>query len=372
MKQKKLVYIVSEVNKSLHFEWIASSPKENYRLSFILIGAPNSELEKFLKNQNIVTYSVAYKNKIDSIKAWIKVFGILFLNRPDIIHTHLWIANLIGLTTGYILRIKKRIYTRHHATIHYDLYPSGIKWDKLNNFLATDIIAISKNIELILTQWDKAKKDKVVLIHHGFDLSYFQNVNFDRIQIIREKYQLSKDRHPVIGVISRFTKWKGIQFIIPAFKKILSAFPESKLILANAHGDYEEEINELLKTLPSSSHVKIKFENDLAALYHVFDIFIHVPIDSHAEAFGQIYVESLAVGIPSVFTLSGIALEFIRHEENALVVDFENETQIYDSIYRLIIDQCLRKKIIANGLNSVSQFSFEKYTDNLNKLYLRV
>ncbi len=44
---------------------------------------------------------------------------------------------------------------------------------------------------------------------------------------------------------------------------------------------------------------------------------MHVTIGKHYEAFGQIYVEALAAGIPSVFTLTGIAPEIIEHEHNA-------------------------------------------------------
>ena len=35
--------------------------------------------------------------------------------KPKIVHCHLRKASLIGLIGSYILRIKKRIYTRHHG-----------------------------------------------------------------------------------------------------------------------------------------------------------------------------------------------------------------------------------------------------------------
>ncbi|MBL0097760.1 MAG: glycosyltransferase [Bacteroidetes bacterium] len=81
-----------------------------------------------------------------------------------------------------------------------------------------------------------------------------------------------------------------MQYIIPAFERILKSQP---------------------KKLPSDSYIKIEFERDLFSLYSIFDYFIHAPIDPSVEAFGQVYIEALAAGIPSIFTLSGIAPDFI-------------------------------------------------------------
>jgi len=108
----------------------------------------------------------------------------------------------------------------------------------------------------------------------------------------------------VIGAISRFVQWKGVQHIIPAFQKILEQYPTAKLVLANAQGDYEETVKKCcIHFLPILTS-KLNFEDDLAALYQLFDVFVHVPIEPRAEAFGQTYVESLISRIPSVFTLS--------------------------------------------------------------------
>lgn len=282
----------------------------------------------------------------------------------------MWRANLIGLSASWLLRIKKRVYTRHHATVHYREHPSGRKWDLLCNFLATDIIAISENIKEILIKRDNAKPRKISIIPHGFDLAYFQSISPEQIEKQKLKLQL-QGASPVIGVIARFTKWKGVQHVITAFAQIRGTHPGAVLILANATGDYSAEIKKMLTGFPPETYREIFFENDLAALYKQFDVYVHTPTDSYAEAFGQTYVEALASGVPSVFTLSGVAREFIQHNHNALVVPFENPEAIAASIHLILSNKKLREKLILNGKNSVEPFGLGSFVQKLKLLYGR-
>jgi glycosyltransferase involved in cell wall biosynthesis len=217
---------------------------------------------------------------------------------------------------------------------------------------------------------ENVPREKVRLIHHGFDLERFELVRKEEIEKLSEKYNPQK-KNPVIGIVARYSHWKGIQYSIAAFKKILEDYPNALLLLANAKkGDYKDELERLLSELPKDSFFEIEFEHNLFALYQLFDIYLHVPIDAELEAFGQTYVEAMAAGIPSVFTLSGVAREFICHEENALVVDFTNSDQIYESVLRLLDDGELRKKLSENGKSDVKKlFSLEQMIGKLERLY---
>ncbi len=137
--------------------------------------------------------------------------------------------------------------------------------------------------------------------------------------------------------------------------------------MANATGNYETTLQKHLDTLPKESYVKIDFEKELFSLYGLFDYFIHVPIDPSVEAFGQVYVEALASGVPSIFTLSGIANEFIINEKNAMVVPFHDTQSIYESLIQLSENKELKQKIIVQGREEViNKFSL---THSLNKMY---
>jgi len=367
MSKRKLIYVVSDIEKSLAFEWIANHFQSRFDLFFLLIGRSNTPLIFYLKKLQI-RYALIDTSS-STIKKWWKVFSLIRRERPDIVHAHLWQAMLLGLSTSWILGIKRRIFTRHHAAIHHYLYPSGLKWDKLCNWLATDIVAISESVKDILIQWEQANPEKTWLIHHGFDLSYFQQVDLENVSKLKLKLGLDDEKKPVVGIIARYTEWKGIQFTIKAFGKIRDKFPNAYLLLANADGDYSLEIKECLAQLPDSCYKEIIFENDLASLYKLFDVFVHVPTDRYAEAFGQTYVEALAAGIPSVFTLSGVAHEFVQDEVNAIVVNFKNVEEIASALSRILEDTMLRDKLAREGKSAVKKFELNGMLNKLEKLY---
>lgn len=369
MKQKHIVYIVSQIHKSLAFEWITLGLKNDYRLTFILLNATSSSLEDYLIDQSIEFKRFSYRGKQDFLFAFLKTFFYLLIERPCVVHAHLFDAQLIGLTAAWLAGIRKRIYTRHTSNYHHIYLPRGVRFDLWSNNMATDIISISQATDKTLLELEHVPQSKVLKIPHGFDLNVFAEVSLERTQHVREKWQIQK-QHPVVGIIARHIEWKGIQFIIPAFQKFLNENPSACLVIANASGPYHSVINELLKSIPADRMILIPFEEDVPALYAVFDLYVHTPIDPICEAFGQTYVEALAAGIPSVFTLSGIAAEFIQHDRNALVVDFKDSEGIYNALKRLWTDNDLREHLVENGRQDVfSRFGVERMLASLKMLY---
>lgn len=369
---KKVTYIISQTTKSLAFEWIATLlDRDRIELHFILLNTTDSPLEQYLKKQGIQTERIPYSGKSDLLPALVKTVRTLRKNKSDVVHTHLFEANLIGLTAAYLCGIKKRIYTRHHSDYHFLYHPKAVKYDKYIDRLATTIVAISDVTQQVLIDLEGVPAQKICKIHHGFDLDYFSHPDPKEVAELKTTYN-PQGKGPVIGVISRYTEWKGIQYIVPAFREILKSYPDALLLLANAKGEYKNTIEAQLAQLPKDTYREIVFEERLASLYRLFDIFLHCPITKEVEAFGQIYVEALAAGIPSVVTLSGIANEFIEHEKNALVVRYKDSNEIVLAVNRILSDEALKQRLIHNGFNDVRQrFTIDTMIQKLQELYVR-
>jgi len=373
LKPIKIIYIISNIEKALAFEWINDFlPDSKFHLSFILIGHKGSALARYLTRSGTEVHEVRSRGKRDFPVVLANLLWYLIWHRPHVVHTHLMDANLMGLSAAWVLKIHKRVFTRHHATLHYREYPKGLKWDKWCNGIATDIIAVSKNVSDILVLRDGVLRKKVHLIPHGFDAKAFNEITADIIAKTRVRNAIPSEAFPVIGVIARYTHWKGVQFIIEAFVSIRKIYPGAHLVLANAQGDYEANIKSLLRSLPNPSYTEITFEHELGALYKNFDIYVHTPIDASCEAFGQTYVESLLSGIPSVFTLSGIATEFIVDGQNAWVVPFENSEAIFLAVKTILENKVETRRRVDNGKRTAAErFPIKGMILQLKEVYER-
>lgn len=368
---KKLVYVISNISQASTFEWTAASRiRDDFDLSFVLLNPGPSRIEETLKSLGVPVLRLKYQGKRDlprTVRALIRHFRTI---RPDIVHAHLMDASLAALTAAQLAGVKRRIHTRHHSNLHHAHYPHAVYYDRFVNRLSTEIVATCKNVVRVLRDLDRAPSGKIRLIHFGFDLLPFERVTDDRVAILRAKYRLS-DKSPVIGVIARYMEYKGLQDVIPAFERVLKAHPAAVLFLANTTGkEYAREVRDLLSRLPEGSYREVEFESDFAALYQLFDVFVHAPIDEISEAFGQVYVEALAARRPSVFTLSGVASEFVEHDKNALVVRHRDADGIRAAIERLLSDPGLGQRLATQGARDVSRiFPLASMIDNLSRLY---
>lgn len=366
----KLCYIISETDKAVFFEQTALHLKQqNLDVSYILINSTHGALHRFLLENDFTVYTFEAGSLLKSRKIILACKKRLKELAITHVHCHLASANWIGLWGAKLSGIPHRIYTRHSGE------PLNIHWkerliDKIQNRLATKIVSISQNIDDLLKK-QGVPDYKRALIHHGFNLQKFAVHDTQELKRLQSQYN-SDNQRPVIGVIARWMEWKGIQYTIDAFSELLKQHPDGLLCLfgASEHGDYVSEIKNKLSQLPEQSYRVIPFENNVFDLYRLLDCYVHVPVNETCEAFGQTYVEALAAQVPSIFTLSGVAREFISHEENALVVPFCNSKAIYDAMIRILNDEQLCTKLKTNGARDVNHlFGFDMYISNLQKLY---
>lgn len=366
----KVCHVLSDVDQSHLIETTGEVlDKDRYEVAFVFMGRKRPHLYDFFKSRDYATEFFEFGGRRELPAAVWKLRKIFRRLRPDVVHTHLVEATLAGLTAAKLARVKGLVHTRHHGTESHFYYPHGVYYDKYANRLSRKIVAISRVVAENLTGREGADPAKVVTIPHGFDLENFAAAD-EAAAALGRRYGL-EGRYPVVGSISRFIHWKGVQDTVAAFGQLLAEHPRAKLVLANATGPYSADIRRLLgETLDESAYVTVEFERDVFALYRNFDAFVHVPVNRDFEAFGQVYVEALAMGVPSVFTLAGIANDFVVDGENALVVPYSDPGAIARALGLILRDGALRHKITNRGREDVWRlFHSKRFGEQLDALY---
>ena len=172
---------------------------------------------------------------------------------------------LAGLAGAYLAGVPVRVHTRHHAgpypIDHRPLW--GRLYDRWNNRFSTAVIAPSEEARRSLLEADGMHPDKVEWIHHGFDLAGLGDATDDDALRMRRKYGLGDD-HPVIGVVARYERIKGIEPTSSTPSTAPRHYPTARLVLVNARGRRAGPIRRLLGTFPAIRYPEIPFEEEMA------------------------------------------------------------------------------------------------------------
>lgn len=366
---RRVAFISSFVDHAPQYQWIAERVrKDAVKLHFLLLNPGPSHIGEYLANHGYPVETILVRRKRDYLAAILTIRRYLREHQIDVVITQFQPAALIGMCAAVLAGIKRRVQFRRHGIQNHLLGHHAVWYDRTANRLSSQIVVPSRSLARALDRFEHVQPKKIKVIHHGFDFEAFSNVRVKDVEALREKYDV-RNAAPVIGVSARYELEKGYGVLIPAFKIILSSHPKAVLVVANSRGRDKAIIRKLLGELPAGSYREIEFEPDFASLYGLFDVMVHVPTHPLYESFGKIYVEALAARIPSVFTLSGIAHEFIRHGENAWVVPHGEMMATASGIQTLLEDRKLRAALADSGYSSVvERFPLGKMIEEIEAL----
>lgn len=364
----KIVFIISLTVKSSGFEELFIELKKR-ELDFhvLLINPSRSQLYDRLIENNIPTTEYYYYGKKSIFSLVFKTRKLLKNLQPTHVHSQLMEGGLIGGLASWLSRIPIRIYSRHHGDTHFYEKKRGRIYDRLIQALHTKIICLSKGHYNFLTEFEKIKPEKLELIPNFIDEKLF-DVSENRSKTVQEKYGFDSSKIN-IGINARWTELKGLHFILPAILTVSKKYPEIRVYLFNAKGDYKLEVLKYVDQFDASTIKCIEFEADIMSVYPHFNVFLHCPIRKTAESFGLVYIEAMGSGLPCILTLSGIANDIVLPNENALVVDYNSSTEIENALLELIEFPEKSKMISENAKKIAPLFTIEIHTNKLIQLY---
>jgi len=189
---------------------------------------------------------------------------------------------------------------------------------------------------------------------------------------VLSKYGLGNKR--VILSVGRLVKRKGVDKVIEALPKLYEGFKDIMYVIV---GDGPElgNLAKRVQELGMQNIVRFVGEvsnDDLIKFYTIAELFIMPSrkIGSDVEGFGTVYLEANLFGLPVIGGDSGGVPEAIIHERTGLLVDGENENQIYEAMRDLLSNKDWAQTLGQNGkVRAENDFQWRKETEKL-RLYL--
>lgn len=364
-ERDRILLLFSDVNSSPQLVEIVKRlriSQNTFRV--VLIGDADLDISREMRKLSIPFSLISKRSKYGSLIMLYSVGREVFSFKPKAILASGQYATIIGMFSAYVLKVPRRIFIRHHSNFHYRYHMRfGIWMDRVANYLSTDIVAVSQVVRGILTNIEGVRPGKITLIHNGVDIRKFSSA-------VSKQVKASPARHDEIriGIVSRFTEWKGIQYSVEAYIRLRAVYPNSHLYLIGARADSYRSITEQLSTLESSSYTVSEWNSDVLSFLGSLDIFVHAPIGPEDEAFGLVYIEALASHIPCIFTLSGVLHELPNVGRYAEIVPYEDSSAIYDSAMKILASTPFKREFVPQEW--LEQFSLDIMADRYRGLIL--
>ena len=183
----------------------------------------------------------------------------------------------------------------------------------------------------------------------------------DEFKVGSERPRGSLNTLRILSYSGRGASWKGFAEMYEGMKLAASKRPDIKF-----NWRIYGPLPTLNEKLASSFCTSLGFisEAELISEYLNADVLLSA---SWYESFPLFPLEGMGVGAAVIATMPGCE-DFLRHEENGLVVAPRSPSDICDAIIRLADDEDLRLSLVSRGLATAREFGWDKSCANLDRI----
>lgn len=294
-------------------------------------------------------------------------------NNIEIVVGHTPKAALLAMIAAYFSRTKKRIYFKHGLI--FETQKGVIKSiliiiEKLTEYLATEIICVSKSLISQSITYNLGNPNKYRLLNKGtcngldsIDIFNPDKFNSNYKNDLKNKLNISSNSI-VIGFVGRLAIDKGLKELILGWGLIEKKYENVYLLLIGPVD--ERDPFEINNSNNYKNIIRIDFVNNPALYYSIFDIFI---LPSYREGFPTVNLEAASMKLPVITTKNTGCVDSIIESQTGIYTDINPES-IFRSIEYYLTNPNLRKIHGENGREFVIyNYSQLVVWESLAKIY---
>lgn len=222
------------------------------------------------------------------------------------------------------------------------------------------VMAISSVIHKNVLDTLPVAPDRVMTVHDAIDLERFVPSQADRDRV-RTELGLQPESM-AIGCVGRFSPGKGHEEFLEAAAILAPRFPQARFVIVGEESYGEKEYAARIRAMSGSLglHDVVVFagyRNDMPDVMAAFDIFA---FPSHAEAFGVVLIEAMAMEKPVVSTNCDGVLDIVVDGETGIYVHPRNSLELAEGLTRLIESPVLGERMGKAGRLRVERLFDQK------------
>lgn len=336
--------------------------------------------KKPIEKLEIPVETLDCKSVRDVLSGVKKLRQYLKTSKPDLIHTHLWTANIIGRIAGrlagipVISSIHNPDYETEAVTDGSDV--SSIKISAARNidkwsafFGCRKMIAVSEYVRQSTFKQIGFPLEKIEVLYNPIDISAFEKKESAGKKEFFKKIGLPENALIILNV-GRVTPQKGFIYAVRAMPEVKKKFPHAQLVSLGGQDNkswlekIETETADL--NLQDSVHL-LGAGHDVGEFLQHADIFI---FPSLHEGLGIALIEAMAMSLACAATDTGPISEFVSDNENGLLVPPKEPKILAEKICELLADDEKRKRLGENARETaLARFLPEPAAERLTEIY---
>ncbi len=315
-----------------------------------------------------VTVSTVGIERLRERGALARVMTAVLDSSPDVIHTQLEFADILGSIAGSRLDIPTI------ATIHTLDRPKPwsreaarfrvMAWTLRRR--SQRVIAVSESARRHVLRKAGLPKRCTITIHNGINLTPFLGTDHTTRNRVREELDFAPDV-PVVATVAVLREPKGIDDMLEALPALLINHPLLRYLIV---GDGPHRTALEAKAAELGVHDSVHFAGrraDVADMLAAADIFV---LPSLTEALPTVIIEAMAVGLPVVATTVGGIPELVEHGTTGVLVPPASPLRLSEAVGRLLDSPRQRHAMGLTGRRSaIDRFSIERHASRLADEY---
>ena len=341
-------------------------------------GAPEIE-----ESENLTIHRVPAGEDDSDFMAWVKRLNhsteakaeeliAKYGTKDMLIHVHDWLGAWAAKDLKH--RHKIPLIATIHATehgrnygIHSDLQReiSQVEWEL--TYESWWVIVCSHFMKNEVARVLSVPPEKMDVIFNGVDVSKF-DIDFDEAEF---KSRFAANDESIIFFVGRMAREKGAHVLIEAFRKILDAGQNAKLVIAGG-GDRSELKQQaaelgLLDKVYFPGYID---DDTLLKLYKSVDVAV---FPSLYEPFGIVALEAMAARTPVVISDAGGLREVVDHGVNGFVTWAGNADSLAWGIMQVLTNPAGAKSMADNAYaKAIDVFNWDRIAAQTIAVYERI
>ena len=352
---------------------------QRVRSTVITVYPHNTHWVEPVKELGVPVVSLDCRSTRDIPKGVSRLRTWLRANQPDLVHSHLWAANVISRIAGRMTGVPV-VSSVHNPDHEPQAWSDGADVSLITRhavkaldrwtakFGSTRMVAVSDYVRKSAGRDLHFPLQSIDLVYNPFDVDLMKAPVKDRGELLRE-LGLPVESQILLNV-ARVSPQKGLLYAVRALPAILKQFPQVHLLSVGATSDprWTAELKREAESLGVADHFHmLGAQANVVDFLRACDIFV---FPSLYEGLGIALIEAMAAGCVCVATNTGPIPEVVQDGKDGVLVPSADDEALARAICDLLGDPSRRSQLgTAAKQTAFSKFQPKEQAERLTRVY---